>query len=120
MSEAVRLVGAFGTAFVLTALATPLARSLALRTGFLDHPVGFKGHRAATPYLGGVAVICGWLVAAVSFGGAFSDFAWLTAEICGIAERHARGRVVSLLEGGYDLEALATSAAAHVRALMRS
>ncbi|MBV1799754.1 histone deacetylase family protein [Siccirubricoccus sp. G192] len=48
------------------------------------------------------------------------DFAWLTAELCGIAERHAGGRVVSLLEGGYDLEALATSTAAHVRALMRA
>lgn len=48
------------------------------------------------------------------------DFAWLTAELCGIAERHCGGRVVSLLEGGYDLEALAHSVAAHVRALMRS
>jgi len=49
-----------------------------------------------------------------------ADFAWLTAELCGIAERHARGRVVSLLEGGYDLEALAASTAAHVRALLRA
>ncbi|MBR0654924.1 histone deacetylase family protein [Plastoroseomonas arctica] len=45
------------------------------------------------------------------------DFAWLTTEICVIAERHCQGHVVSLLEGGYDLDALATSAAAHVRAL---
>jgi acetoin utilization deacetylase AcuC-like enzyme len=49
-----------------------------------------------------------------------ADFAWLTAEICALAERHAGGRVVSLLEGGYDLDALAHSTAAHVRALMRS
>ncbi len=48
------------------------------------------------------------------------DFAWLTAELCGIADRHAGGRVVSLLEGGYDLDALASSAAAHVRVLMRT
>jgi acetoin utilization deacetylase AcuC-like enzyme len=48
------------------------------------------------------------------------DFAWLTEALCAIAERHCGGRVVSLLEGGYDLEALASSAAAHVRALMRS
>jgi acetoin utilization deacetylase AcuC-like enzyme len=48
------------------------------------------------------------------------DFAWLTAEFCAIAERHCGGRVVSLLEGGYDLEALANSTVAHVRALMRS
>ena len=48
------------------------------------------------------------------------DFAWLTAELCGLAERHCGGHVVSLLEGGYDLEALASSSAAHVRVLMRA
>jgi acetoin utilization deacetylase AcuC-like enzyme len=48
------------------------------------------------------------------------DFRWLTDELLKIADRHAHGRVVSALEGGYDLEALAASAAAHVRALMRS
>ena len=47
-----------------------------------------------------------------------ADFAWLTAELRGIADRHADGRIVSVMEGGYDLEALAASAAAHVRALM--
>jgi acetoin utilization deacetylase AcuC-like enzyme len=49
-----------------------------------------------------------------------ADFAWLTAEICAIADRACGGRVVSLLEGGYDLDALASSAAAHVRALMHA
>ncbi|MBX6373861.1 MAG: histone deacetylase family protein [Acetobacteraceae bacterium] len=49
-----------------------------------------------------------------------ADYAWLTAELCAIAERHCRGRVVSMLEGGYDLTALAASAAAHVRALLRA
>jgi acetoin utilization deacetylase AcuC-like enzyme len=47
-----------------------------------------------------------------------ADFGWLTQEICRIADRLCGGRVVSLLEGGYDLDALATSASAHVRALM--
>jgi acetoin utilization deacetylase AcuC-like enzyme len=47
------------------------------------------------------------------------DFRWITQELLAIADRHARGRVVSALEGGYDLEALAASAATHVRALMR-
>jgi acetoin utilization deacetylase AcuC-like enzyme len=47
------------------------------------------------------------------------DFAWVTEALLGVADAHCRGRVVSLLEGGYDLEALASSAAAHVRALMR-
>jgi acetoin utilization deacetylase AcuC-like enzyme len=46
------------------------------------------------------------------------DFEWITAELCAVANRHCNGRVVSLLEGGYDLEALASSTAAHVRALM--
>ncbi|HBK45186.1 MAG TPA: acetoin utilization protein, partial [Xanthomonadaceae bacterium] len=45
------------------------------------------------------------------------DFGWLTAELRRIAERHANGRVVSLLEGGYDLQALRESSVAHVRAL---
>ncbi|EFH12054.1 histone deacetylase family protein [Pseudoroseomonas cervicalis] len=49
-----------------------------------------------------------------------ADFGWLTTEICRIADRLCGGRVVSTLEGGYDLEALAASAACHVRALMRA
>ncbi len=47
------------------------------------------------------------------------DFVWLTEELLAIAGRHAGGRLVSVLEGGYDLAALAESVAAHVRALMR-
>ena len=46
------------------------------------------------------------------------DFAWVTREICRIAAATARGRVVSTLEGGYDLDALAASAAAHLEVLM--
>jgi acetoin utilization deacetylase AcuC-like enzyme len=49
-----------------------------------------------------------------------ADFAWITAELVGLAERQTGGRVVSVLEGGYDLEALAASAAVHVRGLMRA
>jgi acetoin utilization deacetylase AcuC-like enzyme len=48
-----------------------------------------------------------------------ADFAWLTDRVCEAADRLCGGRVVSLLEGGYDLDALANSTAAHVRALMR-
>lgn len=47
-----------------------------------------------------------------------ADFAWVTDELLAIAEHSAKGRLVSALEGGYDLNALARSAAAHVRALM--
>jgi acetoin utilization deacetylase AcuC-like enzyme len=49
-----------------------------------------------------------------------ADFGWLTEQICALADRHCGGKVVSTLEGGYDLDALALSAAAHVRALMRA
>ncbi|MCC6716551.1 MAG: histone deacetylase family protein [Acetobacteraceae bacterium] len=47
-----------------------------------------------------------------------ADFAWLTTRLMDTARTHCQGRLVSLLEGGYDLDALAESAAAHVRALM--
>ena len=47
-----------------------------------------------------------------------SDFAWATEEILSLAATHAGGRVVSTLEGGYDLDGLAASVAAHVRVLM--
>ena len=47
-----------------------------------------------------------------------ADFRWVTEAICDVAEAHSEGRVVSTLEGGYDLEALAASAAAHVKVLM--
>ena len=46
------------------------------------------------------------------------DYTWITGELLEIARRHAGGRVVSTLEGGYDLAALGASAAAHVGALM--
>ena len=46
-----------------------------------------------------------------------ADYAWLTARLCDLADRHAQGRVVSCLEGGYDLDALAASVAAHVAVL---
>jgi acetoin utilization deacetylase AcuC-like enzyme len=48
-----------------------------------------------------------------------ADFTWITQALLEVADQHCPGRVVSLLEGGYDLTALAASAAAHMRALMR-
>jgi acetoin utilization deacetylase AcuC-like enzyme len=47
-----------------------------------------------------------------------SDYEWITERLVEIARDHSRGRVVSTLEGGYDLAALGASAATHVRALM--
>jgi acetoin utilization deacetylase AcuC-like enzyme len=48
------------------------------------------------------------------------DFRWATESLTEVARRHANGRVVSMLEGGYDLTGLAQSAAAHVTALMQA
>jgi acetoin utilization deacetylase AcuC-like enzyme len=49
-----------------------------------------------------------------------ADFKWVTEKLLGLASRHAKGRLVSSLEGGYNLAALASSARAHVRALMNA
>jgi acetoin utilization deacetylase AcuC-like enzyme len=46
------------------------------------------------------------------------DYTWITQRLCELADRHADGRVVSALEGGYDLEALRECTMAHVAALM--
>nr|HMQ58308.1 histone deacetylase family protein [Rhizobiaceae bacterium] len=47
------------------------------------------------------------------------DFDWATGKLLDAAGRHASNRLVSLLEGGYDLAGLAGSVAAHVNRLMR-
>ena len=63
---------------------------------------GFDAHRE--DLLGGLALV-------------EDDYAWMTAELMQIAARHCEGRIVSMLEGGYNLDALGESAVAHVRAL---
>lgn len=70
---------------------------------FIVISAGFDAHRADP--LGGLGLV-------------EDDFGWITGEILGVARRACGGRVVSLLEGGYDLAALGRSAATHVRALM--
>ena len=70
---------------------------------FIIISAGFDAH-AADP-LGGLNLV-------------EDDFVWATKEIAAIARDMAEGRVISVLEGGYDLPALASSAAAHVKALM--
>jgi acetoin utilization deacetylase AcuC-like enzyme len=47
-----------------------------------------------------------------------SDYAWVTARVREIAVRHAGGRIVSLLEGGYDLDVLGRCVAAHLNELV--
>ena len=48
-----------------------------------------------------------------------ADYTWVTKKLMDVADASAQGRIVSLLEGGYDLQGLARSVAAHVTALMR-
>jgi acetoin utilization deacetylase AcuC-like enzyme len=48
-----------------------------------------------------------------------ADYTWVTQKLMEIADQSANGRIVSLLEGGYDLQGLSRSVAAHVTALMR-
>jgi acetoin utilization deacetylase AcuC-like enzyme len=63
---------------------------------------GFDAHR--DDLLGGLALV-------------EADYAWLTRELMALAERHAQKRIVSMLEGGYNLQALGRSVAAHVSTL---
>lgn len=75
----------------------------AFRPEMIFISAGFDAHRDDD--LGGL----GWREA---------DYTWITHQIMDIAARHAKGRIVSTLEGGYALPALARSVAAHVRVLM--
>jgi len=68
MADEARLAAAFALAFVLALALTPLARRVAIRTDFLDHPAGYKSHAASTPYLGGVAVVAATLASTAAFG----------------------------------------------------
>jgi acetoin utilization deacetylase AcuC-like enzyme len=63
---------------------------------------GFDAHKE--DLLGGMALV-------------EADYAWMTRELLKVAARHSQGRVVSMLEGGYNLSALGRSAVAHVRVL---
>ena len=47
-----------------------------------------------------------------------ADYAWVTRELLDVANRHAKGRLISTLEGGYSLSALGRSAAEHIRELL--
>lgn len=79
---------AAGTALVVTLIATPLARRLAVRTEFYDHPAGYKRHARATPYLGGVAVVAGFVVGTAAPG---RELAHLLALVLCVLALHAIG-----------------------------
>jgi acetoin utilization deacetylase AcuC-like enzyme len=63
---------------------------------------GFDAHRE--DLLGGMSLI-------------EADYAWLTHSLMEVAATHSQGRIVSMLEGGYHLDALGRSAVAHVKTL---
>jgi acetoin utilization deacetylase AcuC-like enzyme len=65
---------------------------------------GFDAHREDD--LGGMALV-------------EADYTWMTRQIMAVADQYAEGRIVSCLEGGYNLSALGRSAAAHIKALAR-
>ena len=46
------------------------------------------------------------------------DFSWVTGRLCDLADKHCDGRLVSTLEGGYDLDALAKSVKKHLEVLL--
>lgn len=48
-----------------------------------------------------------------------ADYAWITDQLVALADKHAQGRVVSMLEGGYNLSALGRSVVAHIRSLSK-
>src|SRR5437588_10876536 len=70
MSPDVDAAAAFAIAAIATYLATPVAIAIAVRTKFFDLPAGYKGHKRATPYLGGTAIIVGILAAVLLVRGA--------------------------------------------------
>jgi UDP-GlcNAc:undecaprenyl-phosphate/decaprenyl-phosphate GlcNAc-1-phosphate transferase len=68
LPDEARLIAAFGLALLAAFAATPVAIAVATRTNFRDHPAGHKAHGAPTPYLGGAAVLGGFLLGAVTVG----------------------------------------------------
>jgi UDP-GlcNAc:undecaprenyl-phosphate GlcNAc-1-phosphate transferase len=83
MPDEARLLAAFGLALAATLAVTPVAIAVAARTNFYDRPVGYKGHQAPTPYLGGAAVFAGFLLATGTLGEDFSRLAPLV--VCAFA-----------------------------------
>jgi len=74
VGEGIRLLVAFASAAVLSALSTPIAISIARRTGFFDSPIGYKAHSRPTPYLGGVAVLAALIPTVLILGGGASRY----------------------------------------------
>jgi acetoin utilization deacetylase AcuC-like enzyme len=94
--------GTTGRAYREAFSAQILPRLQAFRPQMLFCSAGFDGHREDDM---------------AQFGLVEADYAWITEQVMDIAARHAGGRIVSVLEGGYDLSSLGRSVAAHIKAL---
>jgi acetoin utilization deacetylase AcuC-like enzyme len=95
--------GADGAAFAAAVEADWLPRLRAFAPELVLVSAGFDAHQADD--MAGLNLVD-------------SDYAWVTGELCAIAAQSAGGRIISLLEGGYDLHALARSVEAHLKAML--
>ena len=84
MPDEARLIAAFVLALGAAFAVTPIAIAVAGRTNFHDRPTGYKAHARPTPYLGGAAVLGGFLVAAALLGGEFARLSPIVACTCGL------------------------------------
>lgn len=94
--------GTAGTTYREAFSAQILPRLEAFRPQMLFCSAGFDGHREDDM---------------AQFGLVEADYSWITEQVMEVAARHAGRRIVSLLEGGYDLSSLGRSVAAHIRTL---
>jgi UDP-GlcNAc:undecaprenyl-phosphate/decaprenyl-phosphate GlcNAc-1-phosphate transferase len=83
--DELQVAGAFVLALGATLLTVPLAIRVAVSTGFLDRPGGYKVHGRPTPYLGGAAVVAAFLPVAFLFGDGSSDFGVILLGAAGLA-----------------------------------
>jgi UDP-GlcNAc:undecaprenyl-phosphate/decaprenyl-phosphate GlcNAc-1-phosphate transferase len=84
VSTELTCLAAFVVAVLASYLLTPVAIRVAERTRFYDVPAGYKGHRTATPYLGGSAVFAGFVLGALTLGGHLGDYATILAIAAGL------------------------------------
>jgi acetoin utilization deacetylase AcuC-like enzyme len=94
--------GTRGPAYREAFTAGIMPRLEAFRPQMLFFSAGFDGHRDDDM---------------AQFGLVEADYAWITEQGMGVAARHAEGRIVSVLEGGYNLDSLGRSVAAHIKTL---
>jgi acetoin utilization deacetylase AcuC-like enzyme len=94
--------GTTGSTYREAFSAKVMPRLEAFRPQMLLCSAGFDGHREDDM---------------AQFGLVEADYVWITEQVMEVAARHAEGRIVSVLEGGYDLSALGRSVAAHIKTL---